>query len=210
MKALAEFIRTTLIGGVLVLTPIYLVLLLLLKAFSGLMALIAPVTARLPAAAEFRQLLAILIILAACFVAGLVVRTGPGARGVRELQRRVLEKIPGYKLLRSLITRLGGDETSEAFAPALVELEDALVPALIVEELPDGQFVVLVPSVPTPVSGALYILPAARVHRIDVPLTHVMRVYTKWGEGAGELVAAMRAGQGQKHSQSHSDNQERQ
>jgi uncharacterized membrane protein len=79
----------------------------------------------------------------------------------------------------------------------MVEIEDALVPALIVEELPDGQFVVMVPSVPTPVSGALYILPAARVHRIDVPLTHVMKVYAKWGEGAGELVAAMRTGQRQ-------------
>ncbi|MEQ1800863.1 MAG: hypothetical protein ABL989_03005 [Gammaproteobacteria bacterium] len=195
MKALAEFTRTTLIGGILVLLPVYLAILLLLKAFSGVMGLIAPVTAQVPAAAEFRQVLAILIVLVACFAAGLVVRTGPGGRGVRALQRRVLEKIPGYKLLRGLVTRLGGDETSEAFAPALVELEDALVPALIVEELPDGQFVVLVPSVPTPVSGALYILPAARVHRIDVPLTHVMKVYTKWGEGAGELVAAMRTGQ---------------
>jgi uncharacterized membrane protein len=107
----------------------------------------------------------------------------------------VLERIPGYKLLRGVVTRLGGDETSEAFAPALVELEDALVPALIVEELADGKFVVLVPSVPTPVSGALYILPAHRVHLIDVPLTHVMKVYTKWGEGAGELVAAMHKGQ---------------
>jgi uncharacterized membrane protein len=194
MKTLADFTRTTLVGGVLVLLPIYLAVLLLLKAFSGVMSLIAPVTAQVPAAAEFRQVFAILIVLAACFVAGLVVRTGPGGRGVQELQRRILEKIPGYKLLRSVITRLGGDATSEAFAPAMVELEDALVPALIVEELPDGQFVVLVPSVPTPVSGALYILPAARVHRIDVPLTHVMKVYTKWGEGAGELVAAMRTG----------------
>lgn len=193
MKALAEFTRTTLIGGILVLLPIYLAILLLLKGLSAVMALVAPVTAQVPAGAEFRQLIAILIILAACFVAGLVVRTGPGGRGIERLQRRLLEKIPGYKLLRGVISRLGGDETSTAFEPALVELEEALVPALIVEELPDGQFVVLVPSVPTPVSGALYVLPAARVHRIGVPLTQLMKVYSKFGEGAGDLVAAMRA-----------------
>lgn len=192
MKALAEFTRTTLVGGVLVLLPIYLAVLLLLKALTAVMGLIAPVTAQVPATADFREILAVLIVLVACFVAGLIVRTGPGGRGVRELQRRLLEKIPGYKLLRNVITRLSGDNSSDAFAPAIVELEDALVPALIVEELPDGQFVVLVPSVPTPVSGALYILPPARVHRIDVPLTQVMTVYTRWGEGAGELVAAMR------------------
>lgn len=197
MKALAEFTRTTLIGGVLVLLPIYLAILLLLKALSAVMALVAPVTAQVPASVEFRQLIAILIVLGACFVAGIVVRTGPGGRGIQKLQRRLLEKIPGYKLLRSMIARLSGDETANAFEPALVELEEALVPAVIVEELPDGLFVVLVPSVPTPVSGALYILPAARVHRISVPLTQVMKVYSKWGEGAGELVAAMQTRQSQ-------------
>jgi len=75
-----------------------------------------------------------------------------------------------------------------------VEIEEALVPALIVEELPDGRCVVLVPSVPTPVAGALYILSPTRVHRVNVPLSHLIRVYTKWGEGAGALVAAMETG----------------
>ncbi|MDH5255442.1 MAG: hypothetical protein OEW72_05945 [Gammaproteobacteria bacterium] len=147
--------------------------------------------------ADFARTTLIGGILAACFLAGLVVRTGPGGRGIQQLQRRVLEKIPGYKLLRGFLGRLSGDESAEGFIPALVELEDALVPALIVEELPDGQCMVLVPSVPTPVAGALYILPADRVHRIKVPLTQMFKVYSKWGEGAGELVAAMHASQNQ-------------
>ena len=194
MKTLAEFTRTTLVGGILILLPIYLAVILLLKALRGVTALIAPITAQVPAGAEFRQLLAILIMLLACFIAGLVVSTGPGGRGIRELQRRVLEKIPGYTFLRSLIASVGADSSTDGFAPALVELEDALVPALIVEELPDGRCVVLVPSVPTPVAGALYILPPARVHRVKVPMSHLLRVYTKWGEGAGALVAAMETG----------------
>src|SRR6185369_4909616 len=93
MKALAEFTRTTLVGGILV----------LLKALSAVMALMAPVTARVPATAELRQVIAILITLAACFIAGIVVRTGPGGRGIQKLQRHVLEKIPGYKLLRNIM-----------------------------------------------------------------------------------------------------------
>lgn len=97
-----------------------------------------------------------------------------------------------FALLRDVIARLGGDASSYAFEPALVELEDALVPALIVEELPDGQCVVMVPSVPTPISGALYILPASRVHPVNVPLAHLMKVYSKFDEGAGGLLAALR------------------
>ena len=71
MKAFAEFTRTTLIGGVLVLLPLYLAILLLLKAVKAVMGLVAPITASVPASAEFRQLIAILIILVACFIAGL-------------------------------------------------------------------------------------------------------------------------------------------
>ncbi len=195
MKALAAFVRTTLIGGVLVLLPIYLLLLVLLKMFSAAMQLVSPIMAGIPATAHFPGLLAGLVIAVACFIAGLVVRTGPGRRAIDTAQRQVLEKIPGYKLLRNLVSRVSGDENIDTFMPALVEIEEALVPAVIVEELPDGQCVVLVPSVPTPFAGALYILPAARVHRVNVPLRRLLQVYSKWGEGTGELVAAMRAGQ---------------
>ena len=68
-----------------------------------------------------------------------------------------------------------------------------MVPALIVEKLEDGRFTVLVPSVPTPMAGALYILPPERVHPVDVPFTTALKVFTKWGAGAGEFVRAMQA-----------------
>jgi uncharacterized membrane protein len=198
MKALAEFARTTLIGGLLVLLPVYLLLLVLLKMLTAARQLISPIMAGMPATAHYPGLLTVVVIVAACFLAGLIVRTGPGRRVIDTAQRQVLEKIPGYKLLRNLVSRVSGDEDIDTFMPALVEIEEALVPAVIVEELPDGQCVVLVPSVPTPFAGALYILPAARVHRVNVPLRRLLQVYSKWGEGAGELVAAMKAGQEQK------------
>ena len=49
----------------------------------------------------------------------------------------------------------------------------------------------LVPSVPTPMAGALYILPRARVHPVDVSFTSALKVFSKWGTGAGEFVRAM-------------------
>lgn len=192
MKTLVEFIRTTLIGGVLILLPIYLVVLLMLNMASAGMKLIAPIMAGIPTTAEYRGLAAVVVIVAACFVAGVMFRTGPGRRAIEALQHRLLEKIPGYKLLRNVVSRFDGDKDLESFQPALAEIEDALVPAIIIEHLPDGQFVVLVPSVPTPFAGALYILSPARVHRVDVPLRYLLQVYARWGEGTGALVAAMK------------------
>jgi hypothetical protein len=41
--------------------------------------------------------------------------------------------------------------------------------------------------------GAIYILPPERVHPVDVPFTVALKVFSKWGTGAGEFVRAMQA-----------------
>jgi uncharacterized membrane protein len=193
MRTLAQFTKTTLIGGVLVILPIYVTIILLAKAIGALMALVKPITAGLPDSLPLRELVAVLVLLAVCFAAGLIVRTGPGLRAKNAFEGEVLEKLPGYALLRGLAGRLAGQGDESAFAPALAEIEEALVPALIIEELEDGSYTVLVPSVPTPMAGALYILPRERVHPVDVPFTTALKVFSKWGAGAGEFVRAMRS-----------------
>ena len=97
----------------------------------------------------------------------------------------------GYGLVRA-VQRLAGDGEESAWKPALVEIEDALVPGFIIEELEDGRLTVFVPSVPTPLAGAVYILDRARVHPLDVPFTQAIGTVSKWGSGSRDLVAAMR------------------
>ena len=75
--------------------------------------------------------------------------------------------------------------------PALVEIEEALVPAFIIEELEDGRFTVFVPSIPTPLAGAVYIISRERVHLLDVPFTKAIASISRWGSGSKDLVAAM-------------------
>ena len=187
MKGLAELTKTTLIGGLLIVLPIYLSILLLAKTLAAIFALLSPVTAAIPAGAQFRQVIAIVIVLAVCLIAGLIVRTAAGLRAKNAFERSVLEKIPGYALVRGLAERVSGEEGEGAFQPALVEVEDALSPGFIIEELEDGRYTVLVPSVPTPAAGALFILPRERVHPLDVPFTQAVKVISKWGAGAGAL-----------------------
>jgi uncharacterized membrane protein len=191
MRTLAEFTKTTLIGGLLIILPVYVSLLLLAKAIGGLLALVKPITAAIPTTVEFRQALAIVMLALISFIVGLIARTRPGVRAKNTVEHAVLEKLPGYTLLRGLAGRVTGQANEPTFAPALVEIEDALVPSLIIEELEDGLYTVLVPSVPTPMAGALYILPHERVHPVDVPFTTALKVFSKWGAGAGAFVQAM-------------------
>src|SRR5687767_5578491 len=110
MKRLAEFLKTTLLGGLLVVVPIYLTALLIAKALAGLLAIVAPITAGLPTAVHWRYLAAFGIIAVVCFFAGLAVRTGPGLRIKEAFERVVLVKIPGYSLVRSVAARMAGTE----------------------------------------------------------------------------------------------------
>jgi len=194
MKGLTELIKTTLIGGLLVILPIYLSILLVAKLLASVLALLSPVTAAIPASAQFRQVFAIVIVFAVCLVVGLLVRTNVGLRAKNAFEHSVLEKIPGYTMVRDLAKRISGDETESAFRPALVELEDALSPAFIIEELEDGRYTVLVPSVPTPAAGALFILPRERVHPVDVPFTQAVKVISRWGVGAGAMARGVSVG----------------
>ena len=192
MRPVLGFVKTTLIGGLLVILPIGLALLLLLKALSTALAVVGPIAAQLPAGTRFATPIALLLILAGCFAVGLLVRTVVGQRATRALEQRVLERVPGYTLLRSLTRRVAGEEEGQTFAVALAVIEDALVPAFIVEEHEDGRYTVFVPAAPTPGVGAIYILPRERVHQVDVPFLRAVRCISRWGEGSHELLSAMR------------------
>ena len=86
---------------------------------------------------------------------------------------------------------MAGSAVENVWKPALVEIEDALVPAFIIEEFADGRYTVFVPSIPTPFAGAVYVLDRKRVHPLDVPFTEALKVVSRWGSGAKDLVAAM-------------------
>ena len=68
------------------------------------------------------------------------------------------------------------------------------MPGFIIEELKDGRVTVLVPSVPTPLAGAVYIIERARVHELDIPFTDAIKSISRWGagrkSGGGDAIAA--------------------
>ena len=194
MRYAREFITSTLVGGLLFVVPVYLAVLLLLKGMKSVGTLVRPFTALLPDWIPAERLLSLLVVLTFCFLVGYALRTQSG-RAVRErLEVVFFGKLPGYGLIRSLTQRMAGDSSETAWMPALIELEDALVPGFVIEPLDDGRFTVFVPSVPTPLAGAVYILTAERVHILDVPFTQAVRSISRWGSGSRELVAAMRKG----------------
>jgi uncharacterized membrane protein len=192
MKHLRQFIVTSLAGGLLIVVPIYLSVLLLLKAMQAVAGLVRPIAQLLPAWLRAETLFSFLLVLIVCFLIGAAVRT-PTGRAIRErIEKSIFERLPGYALFRSLTQQLAGSREENVWKPALAEIAGALVPAFVIEEFEDGRFTVFVPSAPTPVSGSVYILTRERVHLLDVPFTSAIKCISRWGSGSKELVAAMR------------------
>ena len=191
MKVVRQFLANALIGGVLIVLPIYLAVLVLLKGAKSVGNLIRPFTMLLPEWLPAENVLSLLLVLTVCFLIGVAVRTRLGNALRERMETSVFERVPGFTLFRSLTQQLAGEGRENVWKPALAEIEEALVPAFIIEEFEDGRFTVFVPSVPTPLAGAVYILSRDRVHPLDVPFTQAIKTVSRWGSGSRDLVAAM-------------------
>jgi uncharacterized membrane protein len=191
MRKALSFAGRAVLTGLLIVVPIYLAVLLLLKGMKSVVGLVRPVALLLPESIPAESILALLLVLLICFLIGVVVRTRAGQAARERLEKSFFERIPGYALIRSLTQQVAGAAVENVWKPALVQTDEGLIPAFIIEEFEDGRYTVFIPSVPTPLAGAVMILERKRVHPLDVPFTDALKVVSRWGSGAKELVAAM-------------------
>jgi len=191
LKQFRKSVLQPLVVGFLFLVPIYLAVLLMLKAMKSLGKLVQPVVRLLPGSFPAETVISLLLVVILCILVGLLLGTKFGQAMRTRIERSLFQKIPGYEVVRSMTRQLGGQGQEGEWQPALAEIEDALVPAFIVEELDDGRFTVFVPSSPTPLAGAIYILTPERVHPLNVPFTQLVKAVTRWGSGSKALVEAM-------------------
>jgi len=191
MKRLAQFLLSSFAGGLVILLPIYLSVLLVIKAMQAVGKLVRPIAGLLPEWFPAEKVLSLLLVVLFCVLIGAAVRTRAGKAARERIEHSLFVRFPGYELFRSLTQQLAGSHEEHVWKPALAEIEEALVPAFVIEEFEDGRFTVFVPSAPTPLSGSIYILTADRVHPVDVPFTHAVKALSRWGAGSKELVEAM-------------------
>ena len=194
VKPPLKSLKTALLTGLLIILPAWLALLLLLKVLAQLGILVKPIADKLPDGINHPQLIAVVVFILVCLLTGILVRTTAGRVIGKSLGDHVLSRIPGYETLRNIARQFSDIETTEGFKPALIEVEDGcLAPAFLIENHENGQSTVFMPSVPTPMAGAILIMPSDRVHPVDVPVATMMKCISKWGAGSSELLASMKS-----------------
>ena len=183
-----NFLRTTIVGGLLVILPVALLVIGFVKALAVMKGVLAPIAGWFPDGWHFPTLIAGAMVVTVCFLAGMLVRTRVARAAGRVIDRGFLEKIPGYTIVKTLTRRLGG-QGEETAAVALVSFEDHQEIGLVMERLPDGRSVVYMPSAPTATSGSLMIVPPERIKTLDVSMKKALSCYSHWGTGTAELLA---------------------
>ena len=84
MKHARELVTSTFVGGVFIVVPVYLALLLLLKGMKSVAGLVRPIAALLPEWLPAEQFFSLLLVLVACFFVGAAVRTRAGTNRPRK------------------------------------------------------------------------------------------------------------------------------
>jgi uncharacterized membrane protein len=192
MKSSFSFFKTTLLGGLLVIVPLFLVYLVLAEAVDTLVAVVQPIVEMFPgdwiSSEREARFLALGILLALCFFTGLVTRTRMGISVGHWMERTILHRVPGYRMARTLTKQFTGSEEASHFAPAVMQFGDEdLVLVYIIEEHDNGYFTVLMPGAPVGTAGGLRYVPGRRVKRLKVPLGQVFKCITHYGVGSGPL-----------------------
>lgn len=207
MQRLKSFVALTLLGGLTVVLPIAILMLIFQWLFALITDFIQPLSNLLTDRAQLRGVMAdvlvLLILLALCFSVGLFVKTSVGGWLHRWMDRALSRFAPGYQTIRDIVVQfVGGPEENSLFKGqvALVKLYGAdselQVTGIVTARFEQG-YTVFVPTAPMPTSGMVYHVPEHFVSLLpDVTVEQAMRTVIACGAGSQELLALQRAGQG--------------
>jgi len=196
MKRLGDFIKTTLLGGTVVILPAAILIIVFVWIYRFIIGTIHPFTNVLLAETNLPKftadIIVIFIIVMTCFFIGIFVKTKFGEMFFHMLEQKILKIAPGYSLVKDIVSQLVGRKASPFSAVALVKLfdSDTLATGFIMDSHPDGSYSVFVPTAPNPTSGVIYHMKAESVHPVNVGVEDAMRSIISCGAGSKKLLTA--------------------
>jgi len=194
-----QFVFTTVIGGLLFLVPVVFLIMILTKAASFMMVIAKPMAAWIPVdsigGVALANVIAIVTVILLCFLAGLVARHALAGKFVKNLESNVLMKIPGYSMIKGVMSGFDASDT-EGMKPVALKLGTAERVGFEMQKLPDGRSVIYIPSAPSPWSGVTQVLPPDQVTYLNVPVTKIIEITENYGHGVGELLSCKEEGTG--------------
>ncbi|WP_237060569.1 DUF502 domain-containing protein [Microbulbifer sediminum] len=201
MTRVKTFVTLTLLGGLAVVLPIVIFALLFQWLFGQVSDLVAPAVQWLESHTQLKDTLArlvvIAVILGACFLIGLVVKTSVGRWLHKHIDLWLGRLAPGYNTIKDLVLQFiggGGGEGVLSGQVARVRIHGVdnplSVTAIVTSQHDNGDYTVYVPTAPVPTSGFVFHVPPACVEFLPhVSVEAAMKSIVACGSGSGALLS---------------------
>lgn len=194
MKQITQFLKTSAMGGLLVLLPLLLLYLVISELVKIVVVLATPIAALFPdgtfAQVNHPVFWALILILVVSFLLGLTLRIALLRRLGDWAEKTILMRIPAYSAIKQMSRGLvGAGDEDTLFKPALwISGEEERRIAYLVEDHEDGYVTILVPQTPTAFSGDLVIVPKNNIEILTAGLGEASAAISHWGVGFRKLL----------------------
>ena len=179
-------------GGIIFLVPIAIFIAVIGKGLEFTGAIARPVADVLPVnmigGVAVAHVLAILLLLLICFLAGLLARAAIARKAVDALEANVLSRVPAYALLKTKTQSMLSPEDIEGMSPVVVRFDDSWQIAFEIERVQDGKVALFLPGSPDAWSGSVCVVDEDRVTPLDLPVAAVAKMAKQLGKGANDAL----------------------
>lgn len=206
-SALAQFVRRSLMGGVLILLPLAIVGFFFKWLYQTASGFISPISnlfislLGLPKPVADLTVIALLVLV--CFAIGNLVATRVGSWLWDNVEKMLMLRVPGYRSVREITAQLLGKSSDSPFKRGEVaqiwlygrEVEVSVL-GLVTSRIDSEHYTVFVPTGPNPTSGFIYHVKASLVQlRPDIRVEQLMKTVIACGAGSAALLGSQAAGQ---------------
>lgn len=192
------FLKTTAIGGLIFLLPLIVIGALLGQVIQIVLTVATVLGEWLPidTPTEWALVvaLALAVVVALCFLAGLAARRSFARRFSQLIEKNLLLFFPRYAIVREQMTgNFCGEIAPTRLKPVLVEFDDAQRIAFEVDRTDDGPVAVYLPGAPDPWSGEINYVASARVAPLDLEFSQALATFEQLGRNSAHILAAATA-----------------
>lgn len=191
-----QFMRTTLIGGLVFLVPLVVSFLLVAKAFNMTKVVAKPLTKFIPidsvAGIAVAELMTAFILLLFCFIAGLFARSSWGRGLHAKVDSLLLNIFPGYAWIKGVTGEISDEDAASILKPVIVRFDDLAQLGFEVDRAAGGPVTVFVPDAPNPKSGTVVYVREDQVEPFEAGFRAVVTASKQLGRNTAEVFAKQR------------------
>lgn len=188
-----KFLKDTFFRGLLIIFPVLFLIIILKEFLELIIGLATPIADLLPLdfieSIPEVEVLAALLIATASLIVGLLAKFPPGRALGHQAERYLLNPLPVYTPLKTLLRALLGAKDETSFRPAfIIGDSDILEPCYIIEDTGRPRLTVLCPWTPASFAGSIKLVPRDRVHKVDVTFDEFSLCLGHYGMGLADMI----------------------